>query len=168
MALERSVESLEQIIAAHPDDPNIRFVEKLLSQARGRENKLAVTKKLADATRSLPDNTPVSEFIPEYFIVRKGFVRGGTFDGMAPEEVLDGYDGWNEIYEGSDNQQRGFLTTLRHLNSVRASEAGIETFGDLRSASDDVLERIGYHQESVKEVVRTAFPPYSPPAETIT
>lgn len=167
MALERSVESLEEIVAAHPDDPNIRFVEKLLSQARARENKLAVTNRLADATRSLPDSTPISEFIPEYVIVRNGLVRRGTFEGMTPEYVLDGYDGWKAIYEGSDNQQRGFLTTLRHLNSVTASKEGIETFGDLRSASDEALGRIGSYQEGVIEIIRTAFPPHALSSEAI-
>ena len=161
MALERSVESLGQIVAAHPYDPNIKFVEKLLSQARARENKLAIANRFADATRSLPDDTPLSEFIPEYAIAYSGRIRRGTYAGMTTEEVLEGYDGWKSIYEGSDHQQRGFLTTLRHLNSVKASGIGVETFGDVRSASDEVLERIGY-QEGVREVVRTAFPPYTP------
>lgn len=167
MALERSIESLEQIISDHADDPNIKFLEKLLSQAEARERKLEVTKQIADITQSLPDETPISDIIPEYVYVRKGIVRGGTFDGMSPEEVLEGYDEWNAIYEASDHQQKGFLTTLRHLNSVYASTAGVETFGNLRSASNGVLTSIGGYQDAVIEVIRTAFPPYTPPEEKI-
>lgn len=166
MALERSIKSLAQIVAAHPDDPNIVFVDKLLAQAKARESKLAVTRQIADITRALPDNTPISDVIPEYVRVRNGIVRAGTFNGMTPEEVLEGYNQWNAIYEQADHQQRGFLTTLRHLNSVSASRTGVETFGDLRNASNPTLTHIaGYQDESI-EVIRTAFPPYSPPQET--
>lgn len=149
-----------------PNNPGRILLERVAKETREHLRIMRLAERLQKAFGSLPDETIISSFIPPSFRTDVGssIVRRGPYAGMTRQEVYDQhYPLWGEIYLDSEQLEKQLLTNVAaHIMAV--GRQGINTFGDLRNASDEALTSFNNTASTSKNflLLKAGFTPQEP------